>query len=1009
VLRIRHKYRIEGVLGRGSSGVVYRGNDTALDRAVAIKLMHGSVATDVAKRDRFLHECRAMAALDHRGIARIYEADVHHDQLYLAQQLIDGERLKAAGHFDSDSALKLADELLSALGHAHAAGVSHRDVNPNNVLLVERDGARLPVLIDFGLARTEDQDATKVAWGGTPRFAAPEQILDPQSNDHRSDLFAVAAVLYSLLAKGHVPYEQVLPVDIGSRPREMLRAYDDIASGGVPLVPIDQRSTDAPPYVVAALARALAPAPGERFQNAQDMAAALKTATADSTSASVSQNETSASEAKGAPADAPIEVRQSPPSATLGTNTTADRAVETSVPAAKGKVAAYWLYAVAAAMAAIGAYLVTRTDADVAPSVTAGTTVASTTRTASAAGAASASFVPAPLLMPRGIAVQDDGALVVADRAAHRVQIIRDGNARTLAGSGDEGFADGPAAQARFDVPTDVALTADGAVIVADRLNHRIRRIAGGSVTTIAGGFEPGDDDGASADSRLRLPEAVAVAPDGRIYVADTGNGRLRIIHEGRVETVPDMTGALGAPTGLAFAPEGTLYIVDSARDQLVSWTGGHFTTVTLMGTTENRDREAIATRYNHRPAIAVDDLGRVLIADPAAHRVWQLKDGEIVPLAGSGKVGADDGYAARASFGSPEGIATANNAVYIVDASHAAVRKLSDGKVTTLVRGPAGGFADGPRSQAMLHRPWSVTSTEDGGVLVADWHNRRIRRLDGDQITTIAGSGELGDFNGHVTDAQFRAPWGIAADDAGSVYIADGENHEVRLLQSESVSTFAGSGVPGFSDGDTKTAKFRAPEDVAVSRDGVVYVADSGNHRIRSIQNGKVSTIAGSGALGHEDGAAHSSSFNYPGSVAVGSNGTLYVADTNNHVIRSIHGGRVHTLAGTGEPGFADGQQNKARFEAPVGIAVDSEGRVWVADTGNHRIRVIHQGLVRTAAGRGAPGWADGAAATSAFLLPADVAVDQRGAVWIADAGNHLLRRLHDDQVETRIGNPRR
>ena len=283
-LRIRDKYRIVRVLGQGGMGLVYEAVDETLGRHVALKVMHGRFGAQSKHRERFQIECRAMAALDHPGIARIYDADAHHDQLFFVQALVRGRPLRdwmvdwAQGSTAPAraTAVAVAIELLEALDHAHGQGIVHRDINPNNVMMVERGGSLHPVIIDFGMARTADQAVTKVAWGGTPGHAAPEQILEPMSNDRRSDLYGVAALLYAVLARGAVPYGESLDKGISESPKALLATYQRIASGLVPLAGLAERDSGMPAELERAIARALAPDPAKRFQTATEMIAALR-------------------------------------------------------------------------------------------------------------------------------------------------------------------------------------------------------------------------------------------------------------------------------------------------------------------------------------------------------------------------------------------------------------------------------------------------------------------------------------------------------------------------------------------------------------------------------------------------------------------------------------------------------------------------------------------------------------------------------------------------------------
>jgi sugar lactone lactonase YvrE len=209
----------------------------------------------------------------------------------------------------------------------------------------------------------------------------------------------------------------------------------------------------------------------------------------------------------------------------------------------------------------------------------------------------------------------------------------------------------------------------------------------------------------------------------------------------------------------------------------------------------------------------------------------------------------------------------------------------------------------------------------------------------------------------------------------------------------SQEVTTFAGSGSYGDTDGTGAAASFRFPHGVAIDAVGNVYVADRNNYKIRKITPmGEVSTLAGSGSLGNADGLGTAASFNYPTGIAIDATGNLYVADSENHKIRKITpAGVVSTLAGSGLPGNTNGTGTSASFKAPLGVTVDAAGNVYVADSQNHKIRKITPaGVVSTFAGSGGAGSTDGAGSVASFNLPAGVAVDASGNVFVADLYYH-------------------
>ena len=318
--------------------------------------------------------------------------------------------------------------------------------------------------------------------------------------------------------------------------------------------------------------------------------------------------------------------------------------------------------------------------------------------------------------------------------------------------------------------------------------------------------------------------------------------------------------------------------------------------------------------------------------------------------------------------------------------------------------------------------------------------------------VSTLAGS-TYGYTDGTGTSAKFYNPTGVAVDGAGNVYVADYANHSIRKITTSGVvSTLAGSGTYGYTDGTGTSAKFDSPTGVAVDGAGNVYVADESNHSIRKITfcaettetitanvcdtytspSGRhtwfgtgiykdtipnaagcdsiltinltviatpivtVSTLAGSGTSGYTDGTGTSAQFKYPTGVAVDGAGNVYVADQLNHRIRKITtSGVVSTLAGSGTSGYADGTGTSAKFDYPIGVAVDGAGNVYVADGSNQRIRKITtSGVVSTLAGS-TYGYTDGTGTSAKFTSPTGVAVDGAGNVYVADESNHRIRKI--------------
>lgn len=314
-------------------------------------------------------------------------------------------------------------------------------------------------------------------------------------------------------------------------------------------------------------------------------------------------------------------------------------------------------------------------------------------------------------------------------------------------------------------------------------------------------------------------------------------------------------------------------------------------------------------------------------------------------------------------------------------------------------------------------------------------------------RVSTFAGNGDFDDWDGAALKASFRMPQGVAVLKDGSVLVADSRNHLIRKVSSGTVSTYAGfileedeSGNPtgGWHDGAAQAAVFNGPSGMDTDLDGNIYIADSKNHLIRKISgDGTVSTMAGDGILGQEDGTGSKARFYHPQDVAVAGDGNIYVADTLNHLIRKISpGGQVTTLnapsdrvveviAAYAVPAgdYADGELSVAKFNEPTSIAIDNKGNLYVSDTGNHVIRYIDlaKGTVTTAAGlsqgetpvyaKGAlyaeGSYGDGASSEARFHSPKGIAITAEQGLLIADSANHTIRYLVNGQVSTIAGVP--
>jgi sugar lactone lactonase YvrE len=320
---------------------------------------------------------------------------------------------------------------------------------------------------------------------------------------------------------------------------------------------------------------------------------------------------------------------------------------------------------------------------------------------------------------------------------------------------------------------------------------------------------------------------------------------------------------------------------------------------------------------------------------------------------------------------------------------------------VSTFAGSGSQGSANGTGTAASFNLPFGGEVDSDGNIYIADMANHLIRKITpSGVVTTFAGSGSPGSTDGSGTSASFNEPTGIAIDATNNLYVADSKNHKIRKITPFGVvSTFAGTGIKGYLDGTSTSSNFDLPYDLVFDASGNLFVVEYEGCKIRKITpSGTVSRLAGSGAGGSADGTGSAATFSYPLAITIDPFGNLYVADSDLYKIRKVTStGVVTSIAGAlGSAGDADGPGSSARFNTPAGLASDIAGNIYVADVGNHKIRKISTtGIVTSVAGAGTSGNQNGLGTTAKFNGPVGLFFGGNNSLYVTDMSNHSIRKI--------------
>ena len=639
------------------------------------------------------------------------------------------------------------------------------------------------------------------------------------------------------------------------------------------------------------------------------------------------------------------------------------------------------------------------------------------------------------LTLVDGVAVDSDGNLLISHRSKNRIRKVgKDGIITTLAGNGRAGYSgdNGPALKASFNFPAGLCSDPAGNLYVADRNNHRVRRIdTSGIVTTVAGTGTPdwGGDGGPAVAAHLNYPSDVVCDGKGNLYISDRSNNRIRRVDSsGVISTVvglglPEFGGDFGLatdaflkyPFGIDLDKKGNLYIADRGNNRVRKVDAeGIITTVAGDGTHFFSGDYGPATRASlaYPTDVIVDDQGHLYIADRNNNRVRRVDPlGIITTVMGIGgyEYNGDNEIASETTLHLPFALALSRDGkLIVVDRNHFRIRgmDLKSHSITTLAGNGSSWFRGdgGPGTGATLEFPSGMAVDSKGNIIFSDKMHNRLRFIDPKGfIYTLAGMGNQGNEgdDGPASEASLFLPGAMAVDQKDNIYFVSpqGSSMFVRKIDSQGeITHFAGNGMLG-DKGDgglALQASFGVIQDIAVDSQGNVYLADLTNRKVRKVDaEGIVTTLASDTWVKIVDEEIH------PNGIAVNKLGEIFISDSGSSKIRKIDRDQnVTTFAGTGE--FSDsgdgGPAIQAGIRSPGGLTFSPSGELYIAEETSHRIRKIDQeGRIMHVAGTGFAGYGgDGGPATQAQLKsPYRMVFDKEGNLYFSDRDNNRIRKI--------------